>query len=180
MKLLDIILTKMWDRTSNTKPISHAYLFPSFVPMYIVIPHASSIFISIYFHFSHVEKCKMMDRQEQDHCEDLEYKYILFDVVWGWSNEQGIKLSAVGACCYWVVWLCSAVCPSLRIRPSFFPPRSPSLPLSQCFYCCSWPCLQMSTRTEQLFSIWGAFPTPIIDYTGCHVWEVYAFVMWTS
>lgn len=99
---------------------------------------------------------------------------VIFHLVWGWSNKQGIGLSAVSTQCYWAVCFSSAclasavssLSPSLSLRPSFFPHRSPSLPLFHCC-CCSWPCLQMSTRTEQLFSM-GQAPHPSFIHSHTH------------
>lgn len=70
------------------------------------------------------------------------------------SRELGFQQSELLSC---MPVLCSSGLCSLSLRPGSFPPRSPSLPLFQCC-CCSRPCLQMSTRTEQLFSMGARKP----------------------
>lgn len=77
------------------------------------------------------------------------FHFMWFEVV---SNERGIRLSAVSARCY-------------RLALLFWPLQSLSLPLFHCCGC-SRPCLQMSTRTEELFSTGAtSTSTPPFLYT---------------
>lgn len=102
------------------------------------------------------------------------------------SRELGFQQSALSATELYVlallVWPLQSLLSLLvsHSDPLFFPHRSPSLPLFHCC-CCSWPCLQMSTRTEQLFSM-GQAPHPSFihshTHTRCHVWMFNAFIMW--
>lgn len=118
----------------------------------------------IYSQLRHLYCCGWWITEDWNHCEPLDYKYISFHVVWGWSNEQGIRLSAVSARCYWVVCFCSA-CLASAVSHSD-PLFSLVLPLCLCFsaaaavgHACKW------APGQSNYSAWGQAPHPSFLYT---------------